>query len=217
MSNTSTSMAGPNSNVKQHTSTPHERARRNAMSNQLKPLTEPYSSEVDELLKVYPRQDGYLLALFRTFANSPRFLKKGVANFLDKESPLTLRQRELVILRTTANYRCEYEWGVHAAIFAKAAKLDEASLFAITTPDVNEAIWSPEEARLLIMIDEFCACGSLSDETRQRFEEDWSLEQQLEIIAIVGAYHTVSMVANVADLQLESFALPLPSHLESGG
>lgn len=53
----------------------------------------------------------YLLQLFRVFANSPRFLKKGALNLLDKDSPLTLRQREIVILRVCANNDCEYEWG----------------------------------------------------------------------------------------------------------
>lgn len=67
------------------------------MSNKLSPIEQPYPSEVAGILAAYPQQDGYILSLFRTFANSLRFLKKGVPNLLDKESPLPLRIREIVI------------------------------------------------------------------------------------------------------------------------
>ena len=181
------------------------------MSNHLQPVDEPFTPEVAALLDAYPRQDGYLLSLFRTFANSPRFLKKGVGNFLDKDSPLPLRIREIVILRITANYRCEYEWGVHVAIFASYARLDERQIKAIVTEDARQGGWTETELRLINALDQFCKDGRLDSDTQYRFEADWSLEQQLEIIAIIGAYHTVSMVANTAALPLEPFADHFPS------
>lgn len=180
------------------------------MSNHLQPVDEPFTPEVAALLDAFPRQDGYLLSLFRTFANSPRFLKKGVANFLDKESPLPLRIREIVILRVTANYRCEYEWGVHVAIFAKYAQLDERQIEAIVAADAGSGGWTETELRLINALDQFCAKGRLDGETQAGFEHDWRLEQQLEIIAIVGAYHAVSMVANTAALLPEEFAARFP-------
>ena len=88
------------------------------MSNSLHPIKEPFPEEIASLLAQYPTVDGYLLALFKTFANSQRFLEKGVPNLLDEESPLPLRVREIVILRVTANKNCEYEWGVHVAFLA---------------------------------------------------------------------------------------------------
>ena len=75
----------------------------------LSPLLPPYSEEVAAALALYPPQDGYLLALFRTFANSVRSLKKAVPNLLDRTSPLSLRFRDIVNLRTTAHRNCEYE------------------------------------------------------------------------------------------------------------
>ena len=54
------------------------------------------------------------LVLFRTLARSPRVFGKIFAGgFLDK-SPFSLRQREILIDRTTARLGCEYEWGVHS-------------------------------------------------------------------------------------------------------
>lgn len=56
--------------------------------------------EISKILEKYPRgKDRYLLKLFRVFANSLRFLdKKGVFNLLDVDSPLSLREREIMAL-----------------------------------------------------------------------------------------------------------------------
>jgi hypothetical protein len=78
------------------------------------------------------------------------------------------------------------------------------------SPGSTFGTWNPAEAGLVKAIDQLCHMGWLDDATQARFEADWSTEQQLEIIAVIGAYHTVSMVANVARLPLEDFAQPFP-------
>ena len=181
------------------------------MTHVLQPLDEPYPPEAAEILKTYPQQGGYLLTLFRTFANSVRFLKKGVANLLDEQSPLSLKQREIVILRVTADCLCEYEWGVHVAAFAKRAGLTEEQVRATRRGDHLSPCWSPEEGLLIAAVDELCADASIGEETLGRMQEIFTREQQLEIIALVGAYHTVSYVANTARLPLEPFAARFPS------
>jgi alkylhydroperoxidase family enzyme len=183
------------------------------MVNSLKPLVEPYSAEVAAALSHYPQQDGYVLTLFRTFANSLRFLRKAVPNLLDRESPLTLRMREIVILRTTANLGCEYEWGVHVAAFGSAAKLSEQQLCTTRSPQIDEILWTPEEVGLIAAIDQLCADGRMTDATQSRFEAQWTLEQQLEILALCGTYHTISYVANTAKLDAEPFAARFPTRL----
>lgn len=81
------------------------------MKHVLKPIEPPFSPDVAEIFAQYPQgKDGYIIRLFRVFANSMRFLtKKGALNLLDKESPVSLREREIAILRVTANKDCEYE------------------------------------------------------------------------------------------------------------
>jgi alkylhydroperoxidase family enzyme len=181
------------------------------MANRLSPLEAPFPPETEALLARYPRQNGYLLSLFRTFANSPRFLNRGVPNLLDKESPLALRDREIVILRVTAHYDCEYEWGVHVAIFARAAKLTEAQISATRLSVATALVWGERDRRLITAVDAFCHRGVLSDDEFDAFTEDWSKVQQLEIIALCGAYHTVSLVANAARLPPEPFAVRFPA------
>ena len=179
------------------------------MANPLSPLEAPFPEEVSQALANYPKHDGYILTLFRTFANSLRFLKKGVPNLLDRDSPLDLRTREIVILRTTANRNCEYEWGVHVTIFAQTAKLTEAQVNA-TRIDVA-GCWSEDERALITAIDQLCSTGNLADYTRSTFQSKWTKEQQLEILALVGTYSTISFVANVAQLPAEPFAKRFPS------
>lgn len=181
------------------------------MDNVLKPIQEPFPEKIAAALAAYPKIEGRLLSLFLTFANSRRFLEKGVPNLLDKGSPLPLRIREIVILRVTANRRCEYEWGVHAAIFAGPAKLTPEQVAATAADDFETATWPAKEARLLIAIDALCRTGTLSDDLLRSFQEDWDPEQQLEILALCGAYTTVSLVANVARLAAEPFAARFPN------
>lgn len=179
------------------------------MANPLAPLEAPFPAEVSHVLDAYPQQDGYILSLFRTFANSLRFLKKGVPNLLDRDSPIDLRTREIVILRTTANRNCEYEWGVHVAIFARAAKLTDAQVTATRIDSID--CWSEDERALIDAIDQLCSTGNLTEATRSEFQSKWAKEQQLEILALVGTYSTISFVANVARLPAESFATRFPS------
>lgn len=180
------------------------------MTTQLKPIAEPYPEEVAKVLAGYPQQGGYILALFRVFANSLRFLRKGVPNLLDKESPLPLRIREIVILRVTANKNCEYEWGVHVSAFGSHAKLTDAQIAATRSDQVDDAIWSPVEACLLRAVDDLCASGKMDTSIGEQFNRDWSKEQQLEIFALCGTYHTISFVANAARLPNEPFGARFP-------
>jgi len=180
------------------------------MHNVLRPLDRPMRPEIEAILKNYPQQDGYLLTLFRTFANSERFLQKAVPNLLDKGSPLSLRQREIVILRTTANRNCEYEWGVHVAIFANAAGFSEAQIAATRVSAEDQDLWDVEEQLLIRCIDQLCEKGAVENADLRYFQKSWSLEQQLEIMALCGAYHTVSFVANTARLAGEDFGARFP-------
>jgi len=178
--------------------------------SQLTPIKEPFAPEINTILEAYPTMDGYLLQLFRVFGNSARFLTKGILNLLDKDSPLTLRQREIVILRVTANNHCEYEWGVHVTAFAKQAKLNEEQIRASYLSDHTAPCWNQEERTLIQAIDELAETGRIGSETYTIFASIFDVKQQLEIFALCGNYHTVSFVANTAGLANEPFAHAFP-------
>lgn len=184
------------------------------MPNRLHTVEPPYSQETEALLSNYPKPDGYLLKLFRVFANSTRFLRKGVLDLLDQESPLPMRQRELVILRTCANNDCEYEWGVHVAGFAKHVRLTEDQINATRLGGPGAPCWNAEERTLLLAVDELCSSGRMSPKTQDQFQSLFTAEQQLEIFALCGNYHTVSFVANAAEIDCEPFGAKFQSALD---
>ena len=178
----------------------------------LKPLSPPYREEIRRILDRYPQTgDGTILRLFRVFANSLRFLSsKGVLNLLDAESPLTARERELVILRVTANLNCEYEWGVHVAVFAEAAELTAEQVRATKMCGPREPCWSQPESLLLECVDDLCHHATITGDLLAGFQRQWTLEQQLEIFALCGNYHTVCFVANTAVLEPERYSARFP-------
>ena len=53
--------------------------------NVLKALVAPFHPEASKILSQFPSRDGYLLKLFRMWANSPRHLQKfASSSLLDK-------------------------------------------------------------------------------------------------------------------------------------
>lgn len=175
------------------------------MNHVLKPIEQPYSLEVAAILSHYPQdKNGYIIRLFRVFANSMRFLtNKGALNLLDKESPLTIHEREIIILRVTANTHCEYEWGVHVTTFAQVANLTSQQVDATRLVDSQQDCWNDEERLLIDCVDQLCRDAVIAADTYTRFQAQWNLEQQLEIMALCGNYHLISFVANSSRIELE--------------
>src|SRR4029079_5964849 len=89
------------------------------------------------------------LVLFRTMAKSPRTFGKMFAGGLLDKGPLGLRQREIVIDRTTARLGCEYEWGVHIALFAGKVGFGEAEIAATVNGAPDAACGSAPEQTLV--------------------------------------------------------------------
>lgn len=173
----------------------------------LTPRPPPHDPEVEALLDRYPRQNGELLGLFRVFARSPRLLAKlGAAGLLDRDSPLTLAERETVILRVTARLGCEYEWGVHVTAFGRAAGFSPAQLEGTQAAEVDPALWPAPLELLLRVVDALLEHSRLPDELRDALQTRFETPQQLEVFALVGFYHTVSSIAGNAELPLEPWA-----------
>src|SRR3954468_19797963 len=115
------------------------------------PLTPPYPPEIkaqfDRIMRGAPP-----LLLFRMMAGHTRAWDKFRAGGLLDPGPLSLRQREIVIDRTCALNQCEYEWGVHVAIFAAPAALSAAEVRATVQGDASSC-WSPAEQALIAAVD----------------------------------------------------------------
>ena len=175
------------------------------------PAEPPYEPAIaNELARIMPPGVPPLL-LFRTMAKSPRIFAKMFAGGLLDKGPLALRQREILIDRTTARLGCEYEWGVHAALFAKRVGFGEAELAALVHGAADSPCWAPDEQALLALVDDLVDHHVVRAATWQAAAQHFDEAQLLEAIAIVGFYHTISFLCRGLDLPLESYGTRFPS------
>ena len=169
--------------------------------SRIAPLDPPYAAEIQAAFDAIMPPGVPPLVLFRTLAVNGRIYQRFRAGGLLDRGLLTPRQREIVIDRTCALNRCEYEWGVHIAVFAAKAKLTPQQVEATVLG--GDAGWSEDEEVLLAVCDELDATRTLSDALWARLSGHFTTEQILEIIALVGFYRTVSLHANALRLPLE--------------
>lgn len=171
----------------------------------LSPLAAPYPPAAAAELAQMPAD----LALFRTVAHNPRVLSRWRGGGLLDRGAITLRQRELLILRTTARLRAEYEWGVHVGFFAAKAGFNDADLAATVHGDAMR--WQAEEAVLVEIADALVDTGTVDDSLWQRAAAYYKADQLIEIIALVGFYHLVSFTVNATGVAHEPGAPRFPS------
>lgn len=173
------------------------------------PLEPPYPADVqksfDAIMKGAPP-----LTLFRTMARSPRAWAKFRGGSLLDRGPLSLRERELVIDRTSALAGNEYEWGVHITIFASAANLTPDEIAATVHGSSASPVWSPAERALLAAAEALHARAALSDaefaDLRAHYDED----QVLEVLLLCGFYRMVAYLCRGLDLPLEGNGARFP-------
>jgi alkylhydroperoxidase family enzyme len=177
--------------------------------SRIAPLEPPYEPEIqghfDRIMRGAPP-----LMLFRVVASNGRAWEKFRAGSLLDRGPLTLREREIVIDRTCALTRCEYEWGVHVATFAKAAQLTEAQIRAIVLDGAQAPCWSPQEQALIATVDALHLRATLNDDEFDALSAHYDDAKIFEIILLCGFYRTVSYLANGLDLPLEENAARFP-------
>jgi len=141
----------------------------------------------------------------------PRIYERFRAGSLLDRGSVSLRHREIVIDRTCARCGCAYEWGVHVAFFAQRVALTPAQVRATLRGSADDAAWSEEERLLIRLVDELHDAATISDELWEGLAAAFSVEQILELIALVGFYHTVSFFANGLRLAPETYGAPPPA------
>lgn len=175
------------------------------------PTEPPYESQIAAALERIMPPGVPPLVLFRTMAKSPRVFARMFAGALLDKGPLALRQREIVIDRTTARLGCEYEWGVHVAFFAQRAGLDAAQVAATVLGPADAPCWSDEERALIAAIDDLIDRHTIAPAVWTGLTSHFDETQILEVIALVGYYHTISFLCRALDLPLEGYAARFPA------
>lgn len=171
------------------------------------PASAPYASTIDEALARITPPGLEPLTLFRTMARSPRVLQRMFAGSLLDAGAITLRDRELIILRTCARCRSEYEWGVHVKFFASKAGLTPADVAATRSdPAIAGTLWRGTEILLIRLVDALHDNADVPDDLWSALEASYTAEQLLELIALTGYYHTISFLTNALRITPESYA-----------
>jgi len=174
----------------------------------LAPLPPPYPASVaEDLVKLMP-PGMEPLGLFTTLAHNPRVLGRVRRGGLLDPGSISLRQRELVILRTTALCGAEYEWGVHVAFFAAMAELSAAEI-AATVSGVLDGFRDDERA-LLDACEALHQSARVDDALWARLSMHLAPAQLIEVVALAGQYHAISYLTNALALELEPGAARFP-------
>ena len=172
----------------------------------IEPANPPYEPEIGAALERIMPPGLEPLVLFRTMARSPRVFGKMFAGGLLDKGPLSLRQREIVIDRTTARLGCEYEWGVHIALFAAKVGFGTAEIAATLHGPTDAGCWSADERALLALVDDLIDHRTIRPATWQAARAGLDEAQLLEVIALTGYYHTISLLCRGLELPLEPWA-----------
>ena len=181
------------------------------MDARIAPAQPPFPAEIQAWLDRTMPPGKPPLRLFATLARDPRLFGKFFAAGLLDRGHLTLRQREIVIDRTTALCRSEYEWGVHMAIFGERVGFTPAQVQSLVHGGPTDACWTPPERQLLQLCDALHRDCDVDDALWQQLREDFSQEAMLELLMLAGFYRTVSVLTNALRLPLEPDAARFPA------
>jgi alkylhydroperoxidase family enzyme len=175
----------------------------------IQPLQPPYPAEVqadfDRIMRGRPP-----LRLFRTVARNPRVLSRMIAGGLLDRGSISIRLRELMILRTTARCGAEYEWGVHVAAYGGKAAWTASEIRATVRGHVDD--WSaPAERAVVALADALHEGGDIDDALWSTLRCHYEEAQLIELIMLAGLYRAVSYLAKGLRIEHEAGTPHFPS------
>lgn len=173
------------------------------MSARIAPAEPPFSPDIQSALERIMPPGKPPLVLFTTLARDARLFGKFFAGGLLDRGHLSLRQREVVITRTTALCRSEYEWGVHIAAFGHKAGLDPVQVRSLVHGSPQDACWNDEDRLLLRLCDALHAACTLDEGLWRSLRAVFTEEAIIELLLVAGFYRTVSYLTNALALPLE--------------
>jgi alkylhydroperoxidase family enzyme len=182
----------------------------------IQPVDPPYDHDTGEQLAKMMPPGVEPIRLFRTFAkNLPMAAAMGSwgSYELSRKLSLSMRDREILIDRTCARCRCEYEWGVHIAFFAARVQLSIEQIASITHGSDHDACWTDKRDRLLIRTaDALHDDAAVDDTLHDHLGAEFTEAELLDIYMLCGWYHAISYAANAARVDLEPGAPTFADH-----
>jgi alkylhydroperoxidase family enzyme len=120
---------------------------------------------------------------------------------------LTIRQRELMVLRISAVRGALYEWTQHKWMARNEAGMTDEEIERVAEgPDARG--WGEEDRTLLRAVDELIAHARIGDETWSRLRAVLGEQQVMDLVFTVGAYDTLAMAFKTFGIQLDEDLTP---------
>ena len=143
-----------------------------------------------------------------TFAHHPALARAyfTLNGHLLLATTLTLRQRELVILRVAALRSCAYEWAQHVVVGRDVGLTDEEIARVTFGPDAP--LWEPADAAVIRAVDELISDRTLSADTWSVLLELLDVQQLMDLIFTVGSYDALAMLMDTFELDLDEDLAP---------
>lgn len=180
-------------------------------TSRIKPIDPPYTPEIEadfeKLMRGLPP-----LLLFRTVAKNPRVLQRMRAGGLLDKGSISIRTRELMILRMCANCGAEYEWGVHIAAFGAKAQWSKEQIHSSVHGNAEDSCWNEEDQLVIRLADQLHETTRVDDALWAGLSAHFAEEQLVELIMLAGLYHAVSFMVNATGVQHEAFAPRFPAN-----
>lgn len=163
---------------------------------------EEWSAEAQDMLKPFAER-GDVFNIFKTLANHPDLGRRWMvfANHILGKSTLSVRDREMLILRIGFLCQAGYEWGQHVVISRQAGMTDDEIRLCKTGPDTPGI--SEFDRLLLSAVDELHSDAHVSDATWAGLSQHYSTQQMMDVVFTVGQYNLVSMALNSFGVQLD--------------
>jgi 4-carboxymuconolactone decarboxylase len=153
--------------------------------------------ELQSLLDTLGRPPRPAPNLFLTLARHPVLLRDWLplGSRLLLGSRLPPRDRELVILRTAWLCGCEYEWGHHVRIGARAGLTDDE---VADVRDPSAARWSGHDAAVLRATGELVSGHTVSQATWDALARTYDDAELIEFTMLAGHYVMLAGLLNAA-------------------
>ena len=162
------------------------------------PLRDEIQREIDGLMRGRTP-----LVLFTTLARDERLFHKFFSGGLLDRGHLTIRQREIVIDRITAQRGAEYEWGVHVSVYGERAAFTKEEIASLVSGRPEDPCWNATERTIIALCDQLESTSDITDDLWSALSDSFAPEAIIELVILAGQYRMISGLVKALRLPLE--------------
>jgi 4-carboxymuconolactone decarboxylase len=165
------------------------------------PLPESQWTDVHRKLVAKHLADGRAGNAIKTLLNVPELVDgmMPMQNYITRDTSLSQRHREILILRTAWLLNNDSVWGEHASL-ARTLGMTTGELRRIAQGP-NQRGWDPFEAVLLRLADELFRNTSVTDATWRALAASYDIDHLMDAVLTVTHFTTVSLLYNTLGIQ----------------